>query len=360
MNELEYMKLALELAKKGTGHVSPNPLVGAVIVKDGRIIGEGYHEKYGQPHAERNALAHCTESPEGADIYVTLEPCCHHGKQPPCTDAIIEAGIKRVIVGSPDPNPLVAGKGIQILKNHGIAVDEHVLEDECLQLNDVFFHFIRTKTPFVAMKFATTIDGKIAAYTGKSQWITGEAARNHAHGLRNRYSAIMVGVGTVEADNPMLTCRIEGGRNPIRIICDSKLGISMDSNIVNTSSEVPTIIATVSDDSEKISALEKAGCEILKTEALNGRVSLTDLMKKLGEKNIDSILVEGGGTLNWSILEAGLANKVYAYVSPMILGGKTAKSPVEGIGFTEPDAGITLKNTRITELGKDYLIEGEV
>ena len=212
MKDSDYMKIALQLAEKGSGFTAPNPMVGAVIVKDEKIIGEGWHQKYGEAHAERNALAQCVEDPTGAVMYVTLEPCCHQGKQPPCVDAIIEAGIKRVVIGSEDPNPLVRGKGIKILKEHGIAVTEHVLSEECRQLNEVFLHFIQTKRPFVVMKYAMTMDGKIATKTGASKWITEEAARQHVAWQRHRYTAIMVGVGTVLADDPLLTCRVEGGR----------------------------------------------------------------------------------------------------------------------------------------------------
>ena len=200
------------LAKNGLGWTAPNPMVGAVLVKDGEIIGQGWHEKCGEPHAERNALANCKKSPQGATLYVTLEPCCHQGRQPPCVDAILEAGIRRVVVGSADPNPLVAGKGIRILREHGIEVTEHMLEEECDRLNEVFFHYIQTKRPFVVMKYAMTMDGKIATYTGASKWITSETARAHVQEQRHKYTAIMVGVGTVLADNPMLNCRMEGGK----------------------------------------------------------------------------------------------------------------------------------------------------
>ena len=243
MTDEQYMRRAIELAKRGMGYTSPNPMVGAVIVKDGRIIGEGWHERYGELHAERNALKHCKESPQGADMYVTLEPCCHHGKQPPCVEAVIEAGIKRVYVGSDDPNPLVAGGGIKILKEHGIEVVTQVLKDECDRLNEVFFYFIQTRRPYVAMKYAMTMDGKIATYSGLSKWITGEKAREHVQNLRHRYKAIMAGIGTVLADDPLLTCRIEGGVNPIRIICDTHLKPPPESQIVNTAKEVPTIVA---------------------------------------------------------------------------------------------------------------------
>ena len=295
------MRRAIALAQKGEGQVSPNPLVGAVIVKDGKIIGEGYHEHYGQPHAERNALANCIQSPEGATIYVTLEPCCHHGKQPPCTDALLAAGIRRVVIGSKDPNPLVHGKGIRILRKHGVEVTEQVLQDECDEMNEVFFHYIQTKLPFVILKYAMTLDGKIATYTGASRWVTGEAARAHVHRMRNRYHAIMVGVGTVLADDPMLTCRLgktENGVNPVRIICDTVLRTPLESQIVRTAKEVPTIIASCNRQEAMHMPYVEAGCQILVTPEKDGQVDLWDLMRQLGEQEIDSVILEGGGTLN--------------------------------------------------------------
>ena len=246
MSDEKYMELALSLAERGAGRVSPNPMVGAVIVKNGKIIGEGWHARYGDLHAERNALADCEkrgENPKGATIYVTLEPCCHHGKTPPCTDALIAAGIARVVIGSEDPNPLVAGKGIRQLREAGIEVSSGVLKEACDRLNRVFFHYITHHTPYVVMKYAITMDGKIAAYTGNSQWITGEAARQNVHRDRNRYTAIMAGIGTVLADDPLLTCRIPEGKNPTRIIADTHLQIPLDAQIVKTAREIPTILA---------------------------------------------------------------------------------------------------------------------
>ncbi|MCI7738463.1 MAG: bifunctional diaminohydroxyphosphoribosylaminopyrimidine deaminase/5-amino-6-(5-phosphoribosylamino)uracil reductase RibD [Lachnospiraceae bacterium] len=362
MNDFTYMKTALELAKKGCGYTSPNPMVGAVIVKDDRIIGQGYHERYGDLHAERNALASCTESPAGATIYVTLEPCCHYGKQPPCTDAILESGITRVVVGSGDPNPAVAGKGIEILRQHGIEVVEHVLEDECLQLNEVFFHYIQTKQPFVVMKYAMTMDGKIAAYTGASKWVTGEQARQHVHQQRHKYTAIMVGVNTVLMDNPLLTCRIEHSKNPVRIICDSHLRTPLTSQIVQTASEVPTILATLCKDSERKKLYEDNGCRVLTVpESNDGHIDLSELMTILGNQyNIDSILLEGGATLNWSALKSGIVNKVQAYIAPKLFGGASAKTPVSGQGFALPSEAVFLSNSKITQLGDDFLIESEV
>ena len=360
MTDVTYMRRAMELAELGHGWVSPNPMVGAVLVKDGVVIGEGYHRHYGGLHAERDALAHCTQSPEGATLYVTLEPCCHTGKQPPCTDAIFEAGIRRVVVASKDPNPLVAGKGIEKLCRGGVEVTEGVLEEECNRQNEVFFHYIQSKQPFVVMKYAMTLDGKIAAYTGASKWITGEAARMHVQEQRHRYTAIMVGVGTVLADDPLLTCRLPKGKNPIRVICDTKLSTPLSAQVVKTAKTVPTIFATCSRDAEKIDRFQAAGCRILPAAELGGHVDLKVLMLQLGEEQIDSILLEGGGTLNWAALSAGIVQKVQAYVAPKLLGGQAARTPVEGVGFASPGEAVQLTDSRILKLGEDFLIESEV
>lgn len=361
----EYMRRALELARKGEGHTSPNPMVGCVVVKDGRIISEGYHEKYGEFHAERNALTRCTEDTAGADLYVTLEPCCHQGKTPPCTDIIIEKKIARVFVGSMDSNPLVAGKGVQILRDHGIYVETGILDAECRKLNEVFYHYIATKTPFVVMKYAMTLDGKIACATGDSKWVTGEIARTQVHRMRGRYRGIMVGIGTVLADDPMLNCRVEGGVDPVRIICDSNLHIPTESQIVKTASDIETIVACSQEaleserKQEKIRRLKESGIQIIGTEGAHG-VNLMELMKKLGGQNIDSILLEGGGTLNASALEDGIVNKVYAYIAGKLIGGMDARSPVEGMGIDRMADAITLQNMEIEKLGDDFCIVGYV
>lgn len=361
----EYMRRALELARKGEGHTSPNPMVGCVVVKDGRIISEGYHEKYGEFHAERNALTRCTKDTAGADLYVTLEPCCHQGKTPPCTDIIIEKKIARVFVGSMDSNPLVAGKGVQILRDHGIYVETGILDAECRKLNEVFYHYIATKTPFVVMKYAMTLDGKIACATGDSKWVTGEIARTQVHRMRGRYRGIMVGIGTVLADDPMLNCRVEGGVDPVRIICDSNLHIPTESQIVKTASDIETIVACSQEaleserKQEKIRRLKEAGIQIIGTEGAHG-VNLVELMKMLGGQNIDSILLEGGGTLNASALEDGIVNKVYAYIAGKLIGGMDARSPVEGMGIDRMADAITLQNMEIEKLGDDFCIVGYV
>lgn len=360
MTDRDYMRLALELAERGRGWTAPNPMVGAVLVKDGRIIGRGWHAKYGGLHAERSALKDCTQSPAGATMYVTLEPCCHHGRQPPCTEAILEAGISRVVVGSDDPNPLVAGKGIAMLRERGVTVETGVLKEACDGLNQVFFHFIRTRRPYVVMKYAMTMDGKIATRTGQSQWITGEAARRRVHQDRHQYTAIMVGVGTVLADNPLLTCRMEGGKNPIRVICDTRLRTPLDSQLVRTAGEIPTILATACTDEARKAPYESAGCRVLVLPKRDGRVDLTALMERLGGESIDSVLLEGGGTLNWAALESGLVQKVQTYIAPKLFGGAQAKSPVAGLGVDTPAQAIRLKNSAVIPVGEDFLIESEV
>lgn len=354
------MKRAIGLAKKGTGMVNPNPLVGAVIVKDDRIIAEGFHEKYGELHAERNAFSKLKESAEGADLYVTLEPCCHYGKQPPCTQAIIGNKIKNVYIGSDDPNSLVAGKGIKQLTDAGINVKKGILKEECDALNPVFFHYITTKTPYVVMKYAMTLDGKTACDTGESRWVTGEDARAHVQATRNWLTGIMAGVQTVINDDPQLTCRIINGRNPVRIICDSNLRIPDNCNILKTADKYRTIIATISSDGNRIKWLEDTGVEIIKTSSLDGRVDLKDLMYKLGKLGIDGILLEGGGTLNQAALKAGIVNHVQAYIAPKIFGGSGRYTPVGGNSVSSPDKAYLFENMKITVFGGDILLEYDI
>lgn len=369
MKNEQYMRRAIELAKQGLGKVNPNPLVGAVIVKDGRIISEGYHMAYGDLHAERNAFKNLKnrDDAKGAEMYVTLEPCCHHGKQPPCTEAIVEHGISKVYVGSNDPNELVAGKGIQILKDAGIDVVTEFLKEECDALNPVFFHYITTKTPYVVMKYAMTLDGKIATRTGHSQWVSGGESRARVQQTRNALKGIMVGIGTVLNDDPRLTCRIEGGRNPVRIICDSKLRIPLSSNIVATAKEVQTILATVEPHAEynrfwheQKEELEKAGAEVLVVKELNGQLDLQDLMIKLGEKQIDGILLEGGSALNYSALQAGIVNRIEAYVAPKIFGGAGFYTPVGGEGVELATDAMGCKLASMEKVGEDVLLTYEI
>lgn len=359
----EYMGRAIELAKGGIGKTNPNPLVGAVIVKDDRIIGEGFHHKYGDLHAERDALRDCLEKgndPAGATIFVTLEPCCHQGKQPPCTEALVQSGIKKVYVGSRDPNPLVHGKGNAFLREQGVEVIEDFMREECDALNEIFFHFITTETPYVALKYAMTMDGKIATKTGASQWITNQESLAHVHTFRNKYAAILCGIGTILADDSMLTCRIEGGRNPLRIIMDNKLRTPLDSNIVKTAKDVPTIICSSEIDTssplmvdyeKKIAAYEKAGIEVL------NEPDLTSLMKELASRNIDSVLIEGGAEINYSAIKEGIVNKIYAFIAPKIFGGRDAKTPVAGHGVKLPDDAFQFKLVDTEMFNGDIMLE---
>lgn len=368
--EENYMRYALELAKKGIGYVNPNPLVGAVLVKENQIIGEGYHKKFGGLHAEREAFQNTKESANGGTLYVTLEPCCHYGKTPPCTDVIIESGVSKVVIGCSDPNPKVAGKGIEQLKKHGIQVQVGVLRKECEELNRIFFHYIKTKTPYVLMKYAMTLDGKIATVIGESKWITGEKAREEVQRTRHQYSAIMVGIGTVIKDDPSLTCRIPNGKNPIRIICDTNLKIPLHSKVVQTAKEVETWIVTCKQERnrEKEMVLKEAGCTLLsfspKKQEKEGEnkmgIPLKELMEELGKRGVDSVLLEGGAELNASALKEGIVNRVQAYIAPTLFGGKEGKTPIGGMGVFQVEQGIHLKEVTIKNIGRDYVIEGEV
>lgn len=356
----KYMKRALELAAQAKGHTSPNPMVGAVIVKDGRIIGEGYHHKAGQPHAEVNAVQSAEESVKGATIYVTLEPCSHYGKTPPCSDLIIRSGFNKVVVASVDPNPLVAGRGIQRIRDAGIEVEVGVCEKESVRLNEVFNYFITTQRPFVHMKYAMTLDGKIATETGQSKWISSEKSREHAHRLRGELSGIMAGIGTVLKDNPQLTCRVPGYSNPVRIVVDSQLRIPLDSAVLTNQLEAKTIILTTRFASEeKLTALEKMGVEVIKVKASEKRIDLYEAMNVLGKKGIDSILLEGGAQLNASALEADIVNKLTVYIAPKLVGGEKAVSPVIGKGVQHMAEAYQFKDVQTYKIGEDIVIEAE-
>lgn len=362
MTDRDFMLRAIELAAKGLGFTNPNPLVGAVIVKDGRIIGEGYHEVYGSLHAERNAIKNLTESAEGADMYVTLEPCCHYGKQPPCTEAVIASGVKRVFVGSFDPNPKVAGKGTAFLREAGIEVIEGFMREECDALNPVFFHYISNNEPYIALKYAMTADGKIATATGKSQWITGENARAHVHELRGIYKGILVGIGTVLADDPMLTCRLEGKRNPIRIVLDTELRIPEKSKLLTSISEATPVIIVCGKnaDKEKKCRIEALGAEVICVSVEDGSVSVKETLRELGARGIDGILVEGGGRVNASFVKVGKVNCVYTYIGAKIFGGDGKYNPVTGAGIDEVSEAFELCSPKIEMFGDDVLIKYNV
>lgn len=374
-----YMERALSLAKKGLGYVNPNPLVGAVIVKDDKIIGEGFHKSYGNLHAEREAIKSAEkyaikigEDPSSickdSDLYVTLEPCSHTGKQPPCTDAIIQAGIKHVFIGCGDPNPLVSGKGISLLQKAGVQVTKNVLHNECVKLNPIFFHYIKTKTPYVTLKYAMSADGLTACYTGNSKWVSGTESIVAVHKERAINMAIMTGIKTVLQDDPELTCRtITNARQPIRIVCDSHLQIPLESKLVQTARDVPVIVACALSDSEyeaseKAKQLELHGVEIICVPNTKGKVNLTELMKILGTRAIDSVLIESGGELSYSALSEGIVQRLLIFVAPKIFGNPIANpigsfTPVRGKGVSFPDDCIKLGKPQISLYGEDVLLE---
>lgn len=360
----QYMMMAMAEAEKGVGAVSPNPMVGAVIVKDGKVIGKGHHVRYGGLHAEREALLDCKangESPVGATMYVTLEPCCHYGKQPPCTDAIVEAGIARVVAGLGDPNPLVCGKGLEILRSAGIVTECGLCENALMEQNRVFLKYITSRRPWTVLKYAMTADGKIAAVSGDSKWISGEQSRRKAHLLRNRYTGIIVGIGTVLADDPMLNCRVEpsaGLRSPVRIILDSSASIPVDSKIVRTAREYRTIVVhTEKASGQSLKRLNALGVETLLCEAGgSSRPDVACLCDELGSMGIDSILVEGGAETAWSFVSAGLVDEYYVFVAPKIIGGGNAKGPVGGDGFMKMCQAVPMAVADIALYGDDLEI----
>ena len=356
----KYMARALQLALRGAGHTRPNPMVGAVLVKDGRIIGEGWHKQYGGPHAEVNAFASATEDPEGATLYVSLEPCSHYGKTPPCADLIIRKKVARVVAALEDPNPLVSGRGFRKLRANGIRVTVGVLAEEARHINDVFLTYVTRKRPFVLYKAAMSLDGKIACHTGESQWISSEKSREEVQRLRGILSGIMVGAGTVIADNPRLTCRMEEYENPARIIVDGKLRVPLESRIFHEPGR--NIILTTSDASlEKKKALENLGVELIEADSEEpGKVDLKSAMLALGIKGIDGILLEGGPTLAASALEAGIIDAVRFYIAQKIIGGREAPSPFAGTGAAHMNEVVPLTDAVYGTSGDDLWIQAYI
>ena len=357
-----YMERALALAARGRGTTTPNPMVGAVIVKDGRIIGEGYHIRAGEGHAEVNAFKNAAEDVTGATMYVTLEPCSHYGKTPPCADKIVEKKIGRVVVGALDPNPLVAGRGIEKIRNAGIPVVTGVLAEESIALNEVFMKYIVTKRPFVVLKAAMSLDGKIATADGESQWISCETSREEVHRLRHELTGIMAGIGTVLADDPMLNCRIPGGKQPVRIIVDSHLSIPENSKLAASAKEFPLVVASVEkSDASKKARLEAMGAKVIEIPAnQDGHVDLNALMERLGEMKIDSILLEGGGRLAEGALKAGIVDKVQFYIAPVLIGGEGAKTPVEGRGIETLSQAWHISDWKAETIGDELKIIGYI
>ena len=357
MSDEIFMREALRIARHAEGRTSPNPLVGAVIVRDGKIIATGWHRQAGTPHAEIHALNMAGELARGATLYVTLEPCSHFGRTPPCAEKICAAGIKRVVAAMSDPNPLVAGKGFEILRAAGVAVEVGLLEDEARRLNEIFLKWVTRKLPFVTLKFACSLDGKIATSSGESQWISCAASRKFVHHLRDINDAILIGSGTLSADNPHLTTRLVDGKNPVRVIVDSNAKIPLNSNVLTDKSARTIIAVTANAPREKISAIKSFGGEII-TAGNGERVDLEILMRELAEREITSVLVEGGGKINFAMLSAGLVDKIFAFVAPKIIGGENSLTAVEGAGFAKLSDAVTLKNLTTEKIGDDILITG--
>ena len=358
----KYMSRALRLARRGLGRTSPNPMVGAVVVKDGKIIGEGFHRATGEPHAEVEAIRAAGVETHGAELYVTLEPCNHYGRTPPCTQAIMAAGVKRVYYGIGDPNPSVIGGGAEFLRRAGIEVVGQVLENRCRALNEVYLANVTLKRPFVYLKLAMSLDGRIATRTGHSRWITSEQSRMKAHRLRDRVCAIMVGIETVLIDNPSLTTRFKDrqGRDPIRIVADSNLRTPLDANIFNQTSQAGVIIATRSNPPSRLkSRLEKKGAKVIQTTGAD-RVDLKDLLANLYKMGITSLLIEGGAGLAWGALEAKIVDRCMFFYAPMIIGGKSAPTGVSGTGINRLEEAPRLVEMRSLKVGPDILVEGKV
>ena len=359
--EERYMWSALDLARQGRGKTSPNPMVGAVLVKDGEVLGTGFHEKAGGLHAEIVALQEAGEKARGATLYTNLEPCSHQGRTPPCVDAIIQSGIKKVVVAMTDPNPLVSGAGIRKLREAGIKVRTGILEEKARRLNEVFLKYITTKTPFLVVKMAMTLDGKIASRSGKSRWITGQKARKFVHKLRSTSDGIIIGINTLLKDDPLLNVRLndEKNRNPARIIVDSTGRLPLESRIVKTAAEIKTILATTElAPVNKLKALESKDVEVIILPSKNGHVDLQEMMRVLGEKEISILMAEGGGTLNYSLLSENLIDKIYFFVAPLLIGGKDAPTSLEGEGVAELVDAWRVENIEMKQLDQDLLIIG--
>jgi diaminohydroxyphosphoribosylaminopyrimidine deaminase/5-amino-6-(5-phosphoribosylamino)uracil reductase len=356
-----YMRMAIDLAEQGRGWTSPNPMVGAVIVKDGKVVGKGFHQAAGGPHGEIHALNDAGEKARGATLYVTLEPCNHTGRTPPCTQAILKGGIKRVVAGMKDPNPQVTGGGLAFLKSQGLDVSAGICEDECRRLNEIFIKYVTTSLPFVILKCAATLDGRIATRTGDSKWITNPLSRQFAHELRHTVDAIMVGVGTVLKDNPQLTTRLEGrkGSDPIRIVLDTHLSISPNARLLHLASDSDTLIVTSSaPPAEKKRMLERPGVRFLALDDAEGQIDLTALVRELGRMGVASLLIEGGSRVNGSALRAGIVDKIYIFYAPKIYGGDDGVPICAGPGLELMEQSMQIKDVSVHRFEDDVMIEG--
>lgn len=358
--DLRWMRRALGLAARGRGKTSPNPMVGAVLVRGERVVGEGYHRRAGRPHAEIIALEEAGKRARGATLYVTLEPCCHWGRTPPCTDALIEAGVSRVVAASKDANPQVSGRGLGQLRKAGMAVEVGLLEAEARRLNAAHFKHAATGLPLLSLKTAMSLDGKIATSGGESQWITGEKARAAAHRLRSAHDAVLVGVGTALADDPRLTARAGRGRSPLRVVADSQARTPPDAQLLTADERPPIIGTTRRAPKERVRALEAAGAEVLQVRSQGGHVALDDLLRQLAERDVRTVLLEGGGKLAGSALAAGLVDRVYFFLAPLIIGGESAPTAVGGPGARRLSEAWRLESVKLRRLGEDYLLTGDI
>jgi len=367
MDDEYFMQLALNLAKKGEGFTSPNPMVGAVVVKNGKVVGKGYHHAAGKAHAEVNAINDAGALAQGATLYVTLEPCNHTGRTPPCTEKILASGIKRVVVAMHDPNPGVKGGGIDCLKHRGIDIKTGVCEDRAKRLNEIFIKYVQTNRPFTIIKCAATLDGRIATRTGDSRWVTGEEARKFVHRLRHAVDAIMVGIHTVEKDDPSLTTRLEKrlgglkGLDPVRIVLDTHLKIVEKARLLRLDSDSDTIIITghsVSED--KKARIEQRGAKIIESPVKDGLIDLDMLMDRLGALGITSLLIEGGSRVIASALLAGIVEKIFFFFAPKILGGDDGVPICKGQGADLMKNCIPVKDISVRQFGKDVMIQGYI
>ena len=357
MRDEEFMKLALRLARKGLGRTRPNPPVGSVVVKGGRIAGKGYHEKAGTPHAEVVALWEAGKRAEGATLYVTLEPCCHHGRTPPCVDAIIRAKIKRVVIGFVDPNPRVSGKGIEALRREGIEVTSGVLKEDCDRLIEFYRKYITTGIPFVTLKLAATLDGRIATKTGDSRWITSPESRRYVHRLRDIYDCVVVGTGTVRRDDPELTVRLVKGRNPARaLVAEGLAGIKPSLKIFRADGSERFVFTTKEADRRKKDNLKGLGVEVVEVRKTKEGVSLKAVLKELGKRGITSVIIEGGSRLAASALREGIVDRLIFFVAPLIIGADGVPA-VRGLGVEDLSDAVRLEDVRIRRFGPDIMVE---
>ena len=359
------MRRALDLAAQGRGRVEPNPMVGCVVARGAEIVGEGYHTRYGAPHAEVEALRVAGKRAAGATAYVTLEPCCHHGKTPPCTDALLAAGVARVVYAMDDPFPLVAGGGAARLRAAGMEIESGVHADEARRLNAPYLKLLTKKRPWVVAKWAMTLDGKLAAASGDSRWISGEAARSVVHALRGRCDAVVVGAGTAAADDPLLTVRLPQGaspaRTPLRIVVDDRATLRLDSQLARTAHDVPVLIAVAAAaPTEQVAALRAAGCEVVELSGTSRAERLAQLLDELGRRRFTNILVEGGGTLLGALFDLGEVDEVHAFIAPKLIGGAQATTPLAGAGLAKMAEARALDDVEIRQLGGDVYLSGRV